>query len=114
VAPRHGGQTTTRCGVVAAPPVDDLVGHHPTAAWQRHAATGSALAVAKLAADRGVRVFTVGFGSRDPMADTGEQVSLRVVLGSGRTEVTALFAALAALLMALAGTLSIAWFGRAA
>jgi len=108
------------------------------------------IAVARLAADRGVRVFTVGFGSRDPMADTGERwsiqmlldedtleqvaeitrgeyfhastaadlvkvyeaLSLRFVLERGRTEVTALFAALAALLLAIAGTLSIAWSGR--
>jgi Ca-activated chloride channel family protein len=108
--------------------------------------------VAKLAADRGVRVFTVGFGSRDPSADTGErwsmqmlldeatleqvaeitggeyfhastaadlvkvyeQLTARFVLERGRTEVTALFSAAAALLMAIAGVLSIVWFGRRA
>jgi Ca-activated chloride channel family protein len=110
------------------------------------------VAVAKLAADRGVRVFTVGFGSRDPAADTGERWSMQVVLDEetlkqvaqitrgeyyhagtaselakvyerlntrfvmerGRTEVTALFAVTAALLFAVAGALSLAWFGRGA
>jgi Ca-activated chloride channel family protein len=108
--------------------------------------------VARHAADLGVRVFTVGFGSRDPMADTGERWSMQVVLDEdtlvqvaritrgeyfhastgadlvkvyeqltarfvmerGRTEVTAPLAAGAALLAALAGMLSIAWFGRVA
>ncbi|HMS80220.1 MAG TPA: VWA domain-containing protein [Burkholderiaceae bacterium] len=110
------------------------------------------VAVATRAADLGVRVFTVGFGSRDPTADTGERWSMQVVLdeetlrqvaqitrgeyfhaGSaselakvyeqlntrfvlerGRTEITALFAATAALLLAAAGALSLAWFGRGA
>lgn len=110
------------------------------------------VAVARLAADRGVRVFTVGFGSRDPMADTGERWSMQVVLDEetlkqvaevtrgeyfyastgadlvkvyeqlntrfvmerGNTEVTALLAAVAALLATMAGVLSVAWFGRVA
>ena len=108
--------------------------------------------VARLAAERGVRVFTVGFGSRDPMADTGERWSMQMVLDEetlrrvaditrgeyfhaataddlvkvyeqlntrfvmerGLTEVTALFAALAAVLVASAGALSLAWFARVA
>ena len=106
--------------------------------------------VAKMAADRGVRVFTVGFGTLEgatigfegwsayvrldeetlkAVADItrGEyyhastatdlkkvyqDLNTRFVLERKDTEVTSLFSAAAALLAALAGVLSIAWFGR--
>jgi Ca-activated chloride channel family protein len=108
--------------------------------------------VAKMAADRGVRVFTVGFGTVEgatigfegwsayvrldeetlkAVADItrGEyyhagtaqdlkkvyqELNTRFVLERKDTEVTSLFTAAAALLAALAGVLSIAWFGRLA
>jgi Ca-activated chloride channel family protein len=106
--------------------------------------------VAKMAADRGVRVFTVGFGTVEgatigfegwsayvrldeetlkAVADITrgeyyhagtaqdlkkvyEELNTRFVLERKDTEVTSLFTAAAALLAALAGVLSIAWFGR--
>lgn len=106
--------------------------------------------VARMAADRGVRVFTVGFGTVEgatigfegwsayvrldeetlkAVADItrGEyyhagtasdlkkvyqDLNARFVLERRDTEVTALFSALAALLAAVAGALSLTWFGR--
>ena len=42
-----------------------------------------------------------------------ETLSSRLVLSKERTEITALFAALAAVLMTVSGALSLAWFNRA-
>jgi Ca-activated chloride channel family protein len=105
--------------------------------------------VARMAADRGVRVFTVGFGTVEgatigfegwsayvrldeetlkavaeitraeyyhagtasELKKVYEQLNTRFVLERRDTEVTSLFAALAALLAAVAGGLSVAWFG---
>jgi Ca-activated chloride channel homolog len=105
------------------------------------------VAAAKLAADRGVKVFTVGFGSRDPNANANDEWSYYLRLdedalkqmavitkadyqhaGSSsdlrkvyegfntkfsmerrETEVSALFSAVAALLILLAGFLSLRW-----
>lgn len=110
------------------------------------------LKVAKLAADRGVRVHTVGFGTqgggpvdfeegtiymrfdeqalRSIAAVTEGQYShagsagdlhkvykdltTRLVLERGETEITAFFAAAAALLALAAGALSVLWFPRTA
>ncbi len=107
---------------------------------------------AKLAAERGVKIYTVGFGKADGgMADvdgysifmrfdeetlkavaqiTGaeyfragtaaelkkvyEGLNARYVLERQPTEISALFAAVAALLTTVAGALSILWFGRMA
>jgi Ca-activated chloride channel family protein len=107
------------------------------------------LEVAKIAADRGVRVFTVGFGTaqgttigfdgwsafvqldeetlkavaditRGEYRHAGTALDLqkvyrdlnaRFVMERRDTEVTALFSAAAALLAALAGGLSVFWFG---
>jgi Ca-activated chloride channel family protein len=106
--------------------------------------------VAKMAADRGVRVFTVGFGTVEgatigfegwsayvrldeetlkgvaeitrgeyyhagtaaDLKKVYQELNTRFVMERKDTEVTALFSALAALLAAAAGILSIAWFGR--
>jgi Ca-activated chloride channel family protein len=106
--------------------------------------------VAKMAADRGVRVFTVGFGTLEgatigfegwsayvrldeealkavasitrgeyyhastatDLKKVYQDLNSRFVLERKDTEVTSLFSAAAALLAALAGVLSIAWFGR--
>jgi Ca-activated chloride channel family protein len=106
--------------------------------------------VAMMAADRGVRVFTVGFGTvqgttigfegwsayvrldeealkavadvtrgeyfhagtASDLKKVYEELNTRFVLERQDTEVTGLFTLLAAALAALAGVLSIAWFGR--
>ncbi|MFZ4759042.1 MAG: VWA domain-containing protein [Burkholderiaceae bacterium] len=106
--------------------------------------------VAKMAADRGVRVFTVGFGTVEgatigfegwsayvrldeetlkavaqitqgeyyhagtasDLKKVYQELNTRFVLERKDTEVTSLFSAAAAILAALAGVLSIAWFGR--
>ena len=108
------------------------------------------IAIAKLAADRGVRVYTVGFGSVEgatiefgewsarvrldeetlkAVADITraeyfhaasaadllkvyDELNTRFVMERKATEVTALLAIGAALLAAIAGALSIAWYGR--
>ena len=106
---------------------------------------------AKMAADRGVRVFTVGIGTKDgeiigfegwsharaagrghaeehrrhhARANTStpappqdlkkvyEALSSRLVVEKKETEITALFAAAAALLAVIAAGLSVWWFGR--
>jgi Ca-activated chloride channel family protein len=105
---------------------------------------------AKMAAERGVKVFTVGFGTKDgevigfegwsmrvrldedtlkSIADITkaenfyagtaqdlkkayEALSSRLVMEKKETEVTALFAAAAALLAVLGAGLSVWWFGR--
>jgi Ca-activated chloride channel family protein len=105
---------------------------------------------ARLAAERGVRVFTVGVGTPDGQILAGEGWSMRVrldedalkaiadltrgeyfhagnapdlkkiyqalnaklVMEKKETEITALFAAVAAQLMLLAGLLSLLWFNR--
>ena len=110
------------------------------------------MTAAQMAADRGVKVFTVGFGTKDGEVIGFEGWSMRVRLdertlqttanltqgqyffaGSGadlkrvyealksrlvfekrETEVTALFADLAALLNLLAVALSVWWFGKVA
>ncbi len=106
--------------------------------------------IAKMAADRGVRVFTVGFGTLEgatiglngwsayvrldeetlkaiAMTTRGEYfhagtaqdlkkvyegLTARFVMEKKQTEVGALFAASAALLMTLAAVLSLLWFNR--
>jgi Ca-activated chloride channel family protein len=108
------------------------------------------LEVAKMVADRGVRVFTVGFGTVEgatigfegwsayvrldeetlkavagitrgeyyhagtaaDLKKVYQELNTRFVMERKDTEVTSLFSAGAALLAALAGILSIAWFGR--
>lgn len=110
------------------------------------------LEAAKMAADRGIRVFTVGFGSAaggpamvegysifmmfdeetlkaiagltraeyfhasssDELTQVYEALSSRFVLTKEEREVTALFAALAALLTLASAALSVAWFHRLA
>ena len=114
------------------------------------------LEAAKMAADRGVRVYTVGFGSKteapggipgfgggmgyfarldedtlkavatitggeyfhagtsDDLAKVYQSLSARFALESSETEVSALFGALAALLVVCAGILSMLWFHRRA
>ena len=110
------------------------------------------IAAAQMAADRGVKVFTVGFGTKDGevigfegwsmrvrldertlkkvanltegqyfYADSGADLTLvyealksRLVLEKRETEVTALFADLAGLLILLAVALSVWWFGKVA
>jgi len=105
-----------------------------------------------MAADRGVRIFTVGFGtaggapaeidgysvymrfdeevlkgiagitkaeyfhaaSAADLKRVYEVLNARYVLENRKTEVTALFAALAAVFALVAGGLSMAWFGRLA
>lgn len=106
--------------------------------------------VARLAAERGVRVFTVGVGTENGQILTGEGWSMRVrldeetlkavaditrgeyfyagnavdlkkvyqalnaklILERKKTEITALFAGLAALLAVVSAALSLAWFHR--
>ena len=108
------------------------------------------LEAAKMAADRGVRVYTVGIGTKDgetigfegwsmrvrldedtlknvasspapttstpaPRADLKkvyQALSTRLVVEKKETEISALFAALGALLVVLAAGLSVWWFGR--
>jgi Ca-activated chloride channel homolog len=108
------------------------------------------LDAAKMAADRGIRVFTVGIGTKDgeiigfegwsmrvrldedtlkniSAATRGEyfyagtaenlkqvyqSLSTRLVVETKETEISALFASLGALLVVLAGGLSVWWFGR--
>jgi Ca-activated chloride channel homolog len=110
------------------------------------------LEAAKMAADRGVRVFTVGFGSAgggpaviegysifmmfdeetlkaiagltraeyfhassaDELTKVYEALSSKFVLTKEEREVTALFAALAALLTLISAALSLVWFNRLA
>jgi len=110
------------------------------------------LDAAKMAADRGIRVFTVGFGtagggpaliegysifmmfdeetlkaiaaltraeyfhasSADELTRVYEALSSKFVLTKEEREVTALFAALAAVLIAVSAALSLAWFNRLA
>jgi Ca-activated chloride channel family protein len=110
------------------------------------------LEAAKMAADRGIRVFTVGFGSAaggpamvegysifmmfdeetlkaiagltraeyfhassaDELTRVYEALSSKFVLTKEEREVTALFAALAALLTLASAALSLAWFHRLA
>ena len=109
-----------------------------------------AIESAKMAAERGVRVFTVGIGTPGgevlstegwsmrvkldedslnkiadltrakyfPAATTADLKSAydalnsRIILEKRELEVTALFTAAAALLLMLAGALSVIWFGR--
>ena len=108
------------------------------------------LEAARMAADRGIRVFTVGFGSAaggpamiegysiymmfdeetlkaiadltraeyfhaasaDELKKIYESLTSRFVLEKEEREVSALFAAIAALLTLAAGGLSLAWFNR--
>lgn len=110
------------------------------------------LEAAKLAAERGVRVYTVGIGTKEgeiigfegwsmrvrldedtlkavaaqtlgeyfyagtaeDLNKVYESLSSRMVVERKETEVTALFAALGALLAVLAAGLSVWWFGRVA
>jgi len=110
------------------------------------------LDAAKMAAERGVRVYTVGIGttqgeiigfegwsmrvrldeetlkniallthgeyfyagSADDLKKVYESLSTRMVVERKETEITALFAALGALLALLAAALSLWWFGRVA
>lgn len=105
---------------------------------------------ARLAADKGVRIFTVGFGSTDgeilgyggrsmrvqldeetlkrisdmtratyfhagsetDLRKVYDQLSAQLVLEREKTEVTALFAAVAAAIFVLAALLSLLWFNR--
>ncbi len=105
---------------------------------------------AKMSADRGVRIFTVGIGTKEgdvigfegwsfrvrldeetlkqvaaltrgeyfyagtatDLKKVYESLGTRIVLEKKRTEVTALFAALAAVLAIAAAALSLAWFSR--
>ena len=107
---------------------------------------------AKMAADRGVRVYTVGIGTKDgetiafegwsmrvrldeetlknianitradyfyagtaaDLKKVYQGLSTRLVVEKKETEVSALFAALGALLVVLAAGLSVWWFGRVA
>ncbi|RYY59387.1 MAG: VWA domain-containing protein, partial [Comamonadaceae bacterium] len=81
------------------------------------------LDAAKLAADRGVRVYTVGIGTVDGETIGFEGWSMRVRLDEDtlssrltvekkETEISALFALGAALLALLSAGLSIFWFNR--
>jgi Ca-activated chloride channel family protein len=110
------------------------------------------LDAAKLAAERGVRVYTVGIGTTqgeiigfegwsmrvrldeetlknialitraeyfyagtaEDLMKVYEGLSSKLVVEKKETEITALFAALGALLAVLAGALSVWWFGRVA
>ena len=110
------------------------------------------LDAARMAAERGVRVFTVGFGtaggapaeidgysiymrfdeevlkgiagitkaeyfhaaSAADLKRVYEELNAKYVLESRKTEVSALFAALAAVFALVAGALSVLWFGRLA
>ncbi len=105
---------------------------------------------AKMAADRGIRVYTVGIGTKDgeiigfegwsmrvrldevtlkniaaatraeyfyagtaaDLKQVYQSLSTRLVVETKETEVSALFAAAGALLVVLAGGLSVWWFGR--
>jgi Ca-activated chloride channel family protein len=105
---------------------------------------------ARVAANRGVRVFTVGFGSEDggnvdfegrtvhvrldeatlkeiaditrgtyyragteaQLKEVYKTLSTQFVMETEKTEITALFAALAAAFVVTAGALSLLWFGR--
>lgn len=107
---------------------------------------------AKMAADRGIKVYTVGIGTKegetigfegwsmrvkldeetlktisnitradyyyagtaDDLKKVYQGLSTRLAVEKKETEVTALFAALGALLVVLAGGLSVWWFGRVA
>jgi Ca-activated chloride channel homolog len=110
------------------------------------------LEAARIVAGRGVKVYTIGFGTREGVLvgpeNTSVQVSLdeatlqgiaeatggeyfhassgvelrkiyaglqsRLVVGREETEVTAVFAAVAALLIVIGAGLSLCWFGRIA
>ena len=107
---------------------------------------------AKMAADRGVKVYSVGIGTKDgetigfegwsmrvrldeetlknisnmtraeyfyagtaaDLKKVYQSLSTRLVVEKKETEISALFAALGALLVVLAAGLSVAWFGRVA
>ena len=118
-----------------------------------HNTTGpDPITVAQMAADRGVKVFTVGFGTKSgevidfdgwsmrvrldertlqnvanltqgqyfyagsgaDLTQVYEALKGRLVLEKRETEVTALFADLAGLLILLAASLSVWWFGKVA
>ena len=108
------------------------------------------LEAARMAADRGIRVFTVGFGTAagamapvegysifmmfdeetlkaiadltgaeyfhattaDELHKVYERLGSKLVLQKERTEITVLFAIAAAILIAVAAALSLAWFSR--
>ncbi len=108
------------------------------------------LEAAKMAADRGVKIFTVGIGTKegetigfegwsmrvrldeetlkniasatrgeyfyagtaDDLKKVYESLSTRLVVEQKETEISSLFAAVAAVLTVLAAGLSVAWFGR--
>ncbi|MGQ0544947.1 MAG: VWA domain-containing protein [Betaproteobacteria bacterium] len=108
------------------------------------------LDAARMAAERGIRVFTVGFGTAagamapvegysifmmfdeetlkaiadltgaeyfhattaDELTKVYEKLGTKLVMQTERTEITVLFAIVAALLIAAAAGLSIAWFSR--
>ena len=108
------------------------------------------LEAARMAADRGIRVFTVGFGTAagamapvegysifmmfdeetlkaiadltgaeyfhattaDELHKVYERLGSKLVLQKERTEITVLFAIAAAILIAVAASLSLAWFSR--
>lgn len=84
------------------------------------------LEAAKLAADRGVRIHVVGLGTVDGHASAGEgmaiylqldeptQIGTRVQVITRETELTAVLAWLAAVLVVAASSLSLLWFGRIA
>ena len=110
------------------------------------------LEAAKMAADRGIRIYTVGIGTKDgetigfegwsmrvrldeetlknvanitradyfyagtaaDLKQVYQSLSSRLVVEKKETEISALFAALAAVLVALAAGLSVWWFGRVA
>jgi Ca-activated chloride channel homolog len=110
------------------------------------------LEAAKMAADRGVRVYTVGIGTKDgetigfegwsmrvrldedtlktianitradyfyagtaaDLKKVYQGLSTRLIVEKKETEISALFAAVGALLVVLAGGLSVWWFGRVA
>lgn len=108
------------------------------------------LEAARMAADRGIRIYTVGFGTAagamapvegysifmmfdeetlkaiaditgaeyfhattaDELHKVYETLGSKLVLQKERTEISSLFAAVAALLIGLAAALSLAWFSR--
>ena len=110
------------------------------------------LEAAKMAADRGVRIYTVGVGTKEgetigfegwsmrvrldeetlkaiatmtradyfyagtaaDLKKVYQNLSTRLIVEKKETEISALFAALGALLVTVAGVLSVWWFGRVA
>src|SRR6185369_15826668 len=70
---------------------------------------------ARLAADRGVKVYTVGFGSPEggtaaDLKKVYEGLNARYVLEREDTEIAALFTAVAAALVIVAAATSVLWF----